>query len=100
MTKPTSDRFDTMTQSLISIEDAVDAPVELLEDFERFTDDLVDGVIANKQISQIAIPFVEPMRIESDNKEENEKDHENKRQSSDSSFIADESILNKLFSMI
>ena len=73
VTKPRSDRFDTMTQSLISIEDTVGAPAELLEDFERFTDDLVDGVIANKQISQIAIPFVEPTRIGSDSKEESEK---------------------------
>ena len=81
VTKPRSDRFDTMTQSLISIEDTVDAPAELLEDFERFTDDLVDGVIANKQISQIAIPFVEPARIESDSKEENQKDHDNNRKS-------------------
>jgi hypothetical protein len=66
-----------MTQSLISIEDTVDAPAELLEDFERFTDDLVDGVIANKQISQIAIPFLEPASIESDSKEESQKDPDN-----------------------
>ena len=81
MTKPRSDRFDTMTQSLISIEDTVGAPAELLEDFERFTDDLVDGVIANKQISQIAIPFVEPKRIGSDSKEENEKVQDDNRKS-------------------
>ena len=84
VTKPRSDRFDTMTQSLISIEDTVGgAPAELLEDFERFTDDLVDGVIANKQISQIAIPFLEPARIEPDSKEENQKDHENNRKKFD-----------------
>lgn len=69
-----------MTQSLISIEDTVNAPAELLEDFERFTDDLVDGVIANKQISQIAIPFIEPQetRGDSDSKEDHDQDNNRK----------------------
>lgn len=80
VTKPRSDRFDTMTQSLISIEDTVQAPAELLEDFERFTDDLVDGVIANKQISQIAIPFIEPQKVEN-NKEARLEDHDDDNRS-------------------